>query len=565
MINRNCQHCSNNFSVTEDDLKFYGKISPNFDGKAYEMPLPTLCPKCREQRRLAFRNERNIYGRKCDLCHKNIVSIYAPSVDIKYKQSHDAEPKSYKVYCQSCWWSDHWNPLDYGKDFDFKRTFFEQFDELLHRVPQLALFNARNENSEYANFSEQDKNSYLVFASNRNEDCYYSSYIWDSKNCMDCLSIEKSELLYECVDCLNCYNAKYSQNCQNCHDMAYCYDCGSCSNVFACAGLRGKSYCILNKQYSVEEYKKELQDPRKVQKILDEFDGLKTRTPRLYAKIINCENVSGAYLLSCSNAHHCYESFDLKDAKYVENNPGGGRDIFDINGSTNTQFGYELVGVVCGYQVAFCFVSLTKLSNSYYCVSCMKGNDLFGCISLNNSQYCILNKQYTKEEYQKLVPKIIEHMQKTGEWGEFFPIAISPFAYNETVAQNFYPLDKEEIIEKKYKWREENYKEYLPQTSEVNTNIGQVTNEITKEVFSCRQCKKNYRIILQELDFYRQMQLELPLKCPDCRYKDMLALRNPRKLWERNCTKCGSEIQTTYRPDRPENVYCGKCYLQEIY
>jgi len=31
-------------------------------------------------------------------------------------------------------------------------------------------------------------------------------------------------------------------------------------------------------------------------------------------------------------------------------------------------------------------------------------------------KYCILNKQYSKEEYEELVPKIIEHMQKTGEW-----------------------------------------------------------------------------------------------------------------------------------------------------
>jgi hypothetical protein len=26
-------------------------------------------------------------------------------------------------------------------------------------------------------------------------------------------------------------------------------------------------------------------------------------------------------------------------------------------------------------------------------------------------EYCILNKQYTKEEYEILVPKIIEHMK----------------------------------------------------------------------------------------------------------------------------------------------------------
>jgi len=39
------------------------------------------------------------------------------------------------------------------------------------------------------------------------------------------------------------------------------------------------------------------------------------------------------------------------------------------------------------------------------------------------------------------VPKIIEHMQKMGEWGEFFPSSLSPFGYNETVAEEYYPIN----------------------------------------------------------------------------------------------------------------------------
>jgi len=42
-------------------------------------------------------------------------------------------------------------------------------------------------------------------------------------------------------------------------------------------------------------------------------------------------------------------------------------------------------------------------------------------------------------------------------------------------------------------------------------------------------------------------------------------LRNPRKLYERNCDKCGEDIQTTYEPSRPETVYCEECYNKEIY
>jgi hypothetical protein len=37
-------------------------------------------------------------------------------------------------------------------------------------------------------------------------------------------------------------------------------------------------------------------------------------------------------------------------------------------------------------------------------------------VGLHDKSYCILNKQYTKEEYEELVPKIIEKMMKDDEW-----------------------------------------------------------------------------------------------------------------------------------------------------
>jgi hypothetical protein len=37
-------------------------------------------------------------------------------------------------------------------------------------------------------------------------------------------------------------------------------------------------------------------------------------------------------------------------------------------------------------------------------------------------------------------------MQETGERGEFFHRNLSPFGYNETVANEYFPLSKEEAI-----------------------------------------------------------------------------------------------------------------------
>jgi hypothetical protein len=125
---KQCKQCNSNFEITDKDLEFYDKVSPVFNGEKYSIPTPTLCPDCRQQRRLSFRNERKLYKRKCDATGENIISIYSPD-------------KVYKVYNQDMWWSDKWSGLDYGRDFDFERSFFEQIDDLMIEVPRSSVIN----------------------------------------------------------------------------------------------------------------------------------------------------------------------------------------------------------------------------------------------------------------------------------------------------------------------------------------------------------------------------------------------------------------------------------------
>ncbi len=551
----NCLKCQRQFEITEEDQAFYEKISPVIGGKRYLMPAPILCPDCRQQRRLAFRNERKLYHRKCDFTGKQIISIYSPD-------------KPYVVYNQKDWWSDAWEGLDYGREFDFGRPFFEQFDELWRKVPQLPLITSKNENSDYANFSESEKNCYLLFASNRNEDCYYSEYIWDSKNCMDCLMMEKGELCYMCVECINCFKVLFSQKCSDCHDVEYSFDCRSCHDLFACAGLRNKAFCILNEKYPEAEYHKITADAKKRAQILEKFEALKLKIPHLYADILHCEDVSGSWLHSCRRAYDCFNSFEIEDAKYVENVPGASRDIYDVSGCYGCELCMELTGVVRAYHssfLAYCIAGTTK--NSFYTVECVNGHNLFGCIGLKQKEYCILNKQYSPEEYEALLPRIISHMEKMGEWGQFFPIRISPFGYNETVAHEYFPMTIEEI--KKHGWKcyeeEPSDHNYSGKKVVAPERIEDVDDSICVQILTCEVSGKSYKIIPQELAFYRQMNLPIPRKSPDQRYKERRLKRNPRTLWNRQCQQCGSVIKTTYATSRPEIVYCENCYLKAMY
>lgn len=168
-----------------------------------------------------------------------------------------------------------------------------------------------------------------------------------------------------------------------------------------------------------------------------------------------------------------------------------------------------------------------------------------------------------KEEYEILRDKIIEHMKKTDQWGKFFPMALSPFAYNETPAQVFMPLAKEAVLERGWRWRHEDKKEYeLATLGKIPDSLSEVKNEITKEILACQTCGKNYRIIMQELKFYRQMNLPIPRLCPECRNRNRIAEDNPRQVFSRRCSNCQETIDSPYGAERPETVYCEKCYLR---
>lgn len=81
----------------------------------------------------------------------------------------------------------------------------------------------------------------------------------------------------------------------------------------------------------------------------------------------------------------------------------------------------------------------------------------------------------------------------------------------------------------------------------------------------CEVTGKPFKIIKQELVFYIEQQFPIPIRHPNQRHRDRLVLRNPRTLFERNCSECGKEILTTYAPERPEKVVCEACYRKLVY
>ena len=559
-MQKTCAQCSAMFEVTDSHLQFYNDMSPMFGGRKYTIPPSNNCPTCRRMIRHAFRNERNMYHRKCDLTGKQILSIYRSD-----------GPTT--VYEHETWWGDTWDATDYGKDFDFTRPFFEQFGELLSEVPRMNIQVTNVENCDFCNLIADAKNCYLVFETSNAEDCYYGYWLQKCKDCCDASFSHECEKCYEIDNCYQSQFLRWCQNCTNCFDSEFLLDCIGCSNCMFCVNLRQKEYCIFNEQLTKEEYEK-----RKAECLFGSratVDAMKQRfaefilsKPRKHMTSVQEDNCTGNHIQECRDCIECFHAHESESCTYAEHLWRGAKLCMDV---VTAGRGAEMIYQSTNTNMGAAFDAFTVMcwgsSNVYYSSECCTCKHCFGCANLKHKQYCIFNKQYTKEEYDNLVPKIIEHMKSHGEWGEYFPPSISLFGYNESMAQEYFPLEKADIQDRGWKWLDETTvsDQYLGPDAAIPDNISDASDDCTGSILKCSTLSKPYKIIPQELQFYRDMNVPVPLKCPYQRHNDRMALRNPLKLWDRTCTKCQQAIQTTYSPDRKEIVYCEECYLSEVY
>jgi len=584
---RICQNCKKEFNFEQKDKIFFDK---------FNVPPPGFCHKCRLQRKLTWRNERTLYKRNCAMCNKIIISVFSTD-------------KPFPVYCYACYHGTSWDPLSYGQEVDFSRSFLEQFRELQQKVPRQYALVFDNVNCDYTNGVGFSKNCYLVFVSDYNKDCFYSYNIYHCENCLDLSTCFNCELCYELLNCSNCQNCFFSIDCKDSYNVSFSKDCVNCHDLVGCVGLRNKSYSIFNVSYSKEEYQKKIEEME-----ISSYNSvivLKQRAYDLFKKYPvkyyhgnNNKDITGDIVSNSKNSHSIFSAKELEDCEYI------------INGNQAKDC-YECYVAVDKSELCFdslgCFSTQnTKAShlpwssyNLEYCDSCEVSSNLFGCVSLHHHEYCILNKKYKEEEYFKLKEKIIEHMKnmpyqdkrgRTYEYGEFFPAEISPYDYNETLANFYYPLKKEEAKKEGYFWKDPEEKDYqiTIDSKDLPNDIKEVDDSILDNVIGCAhkgecndQCTTGFKITSGELQLYQRLNLPLPRLCHNCRYYERLKLENPRKLWDRKCecggeksqnglykntvehihgkNACSNEFKTAYSPESPEIVYCEKCYQQEIY
>lgn len=305
-----------------------------------------------------------------------------------------------------------------------------------------------------------------------------------------------------------------------------------------------------------------------------------------YAHIIGSNNAIGDHINNSNNIKNSFGIDNSENIKYGIRVLNGTKDCMDVYGLTGASLIYDSFTVSVQTNAScFSFLCMGSVSEVQYSAFCNGSNNLFGCVGVKKGSYSILNKKYTKEEYNELLPKIIQHMNDVPyvdvqccvyRYGDFFPLDFSPFGVNETIAYDLFNLTKADAENLGCKWKSPDDKIYkiTVEARDLKDNVEGTDSTITEEVIGCLhgqtctdQCTKGFKVLAKDLEFYKKNNLPLPRLCPNCRHYERLKYRNPTKLWHRTCMKegCNNEFETSYAPDRPEIVYCEKCYQNEVY
>lgn len=171
------------------------------------------------------------------------------------------------------------------------------------------------------------------------------------------------------------------------------------------------------------------------QQFIDEFNRLKNKFPRSLNHNTLCENSDfGDYLARCKNSFYSFDNADSQDNIYVF-------DSYKVTNSADCDYivecekcyeGVDLLKTYNSTYMRYC----ARIYDSHFCYDCNDSNKLFGCAYLNFKQYCIFNRQYTKEDYEKKVTELLkkspeENLNQMKKIMMKFPVSITHISHSE--------------------------------------------------------------------------------------------------------------------------------------
>lgn len=552
---RACGTCQKAFIIESADIVFL---------KLLRVSPPKTCPRCRRIRRLAhlmrapkfFRRSCNVPGHT-----EQVVSVYPPD-------------SPYTTYDFAYWYSDEWDPTQFSAEFK-EGAYLPQIAEFLNSVPRPPLDRDPNGiNCEYTLGGTRGKNNYICAWSWHAEDSSYCLDTRYNKEFVDCITSSGGELGYELVGCIDCAHSIYLLDCNQCLESSFLYDCKNCTSCFMSANLRNRHYVFRGQQLSKEEYQHELSkidfgSRTHIQILKRELEEISNQAMHRSLNTVSCELTVGEFSEECRDAYFVFLAKKLEHCRFVEI-ADTTRDSSDVTSCANNDLQYETLVSVRGSNNKFSLY-IRDCSDMEYSLQCNNCESCFGCAGLKNKRFHILNRPYAEEEYWKKVDEIKTSMLVREEYGEMFSLSLGLMPYQSSIAQKEFPLVKDQASKRGISWYTEPDIQIpsgarILQPEDVPDNIRDVPDEVLNSVLICEETRKPFRLVPNELQFYRRMNLPVPVRHPWIRMMDRSKYERPLELYLFKCSACQEDSWSSYSPDKQAqlNILCQKCYLREI-
>ncbi|MDP4007765.1 MAG: hypothetical protein Q8P68_01080 [Candidatus Peregrinibacteria bacterium] len=504
----------------------------------------------------AFWHHFGIHTRKCDRTGRTIISVFDETCP--YPVWHKDE------------WVKHAEPPEAA--YDPERPFFEQLFELFKQCPIPHNIGSNNENCEYTDDLWYSRNCYLCHSGVKNEDAHYCYRVLTLKDSEFCVFSFTSELCTDLINSTDCFNVNFALNSRQCRDSAFLFDCRNITDSLFCWNLRNKKYCIFNKQYTEEEYKKErAKYDFGSRKIYDEgkqtfYEILNTKVNFKNVDLEQCENCTGDYLQKCKNCFNCYMMTEAEDCAHSFR-AGWIKDNLLTMSSYNAELVYmsSMAQDKC-YDIRFCW-NLMTCKYMEYSANCLNCEYCFGCSGLVNMKYCIFNKKYSSEEWKTKVAEIKTDLIARNQYGEFFPAYFAASPYDESISGFHWPLTLSEQASLHFRVKQDKsdkHPEYLP-VSDIPDNSHDADETICQKTFWDSIANRPFKITQFDLKFCKARNLPLPNCFYVRRIKENFSLTFCNgTLRETVCSKTGEKIMTGLPQSLDGRILSHEAYLDEV-
>jgi len=543
-----CVDCKKEFIIDSGDLILYEKIGLN---------IPDQCFECRVKQHFAF----SVFGK----FRKGISAFSGESLITVLP-----EKARYPIYKSHEWWGDGWDPMEYGCDYDPSKPFFDQLKDLQEKIPRAHQTGENSTNCDWCDDVWESKNCYLCRSLLKCENCSYVYRVIGTKDSFDILYSFNLQNSYDCLFCYDSFNLNFSENSRDCIDSYFLFDCRNCQNCAMSWNLRNKQYCIRNKQYTKDAYEEELKKMnldsyKNLENLKNEFEEI-LRKEAVHRENFNLKTTAslGNYLTNCDK---CTNTFAWENSQNCRNCIRGlnSKDCIDLTVSWNLELSGDNSVVNGGYQINHSYGSIGRYSE--YVDICIEVEYCFGSVGLRKKKYCILNKQYTKEEYEELKEKIVSDMKARGEYGQYFPYNMAVCDFNFSNGIIYFPnITKEEIKKNGGYWSEEDLSSQDGISAlELPDSILNTKSDISSQALICPESKYRFNISQAEYEFHKNKNFALPRLHFDLRILKKARKTGVLRSYPSKCTYCQKDINAYYPPEWGyQKIACEECYKQNI-